>query len=221
MGGDPRFDFSRTCFDLLHLDPAHRGEAVQCTCRMVLILHSACGWDNLSRPQKWRASEFPPLLMARLVGSPKALPGSSVIEWKPNIEHASCCKSCSCKILHSDVDLNKVVCTWILCLNAVPIYAAANIYNTLYKALPRPNFLLLANSSCKFEFLTPDRLPSPSKQSSESTGVASTSVQVHNCRNSGSSLPSIASATLSPITGKNLYACPLPPVARKRPSYAG
>ena len=82
---------------------------------------------------------------------------------------------------------------------------------------------VLASSSFKFEFLAPDRLPSPSKRSSPSEPTAGfvTVLHVHRSRNSGSRVPSSASTILSPRTGKNLYPCPLPPVARKRPSHSG
>lgn len=216
MGGDPRFDFSRTFRPAtLRLCTRWWGGSV----RVSNGLNSSfCPWTGQPvAAQKWRASEFPSLLMANWVM--KALLGHSVIEWKPNIEHAFSCRSCSCKVSKPpDVDLLNSRMSLGLYIEMLCLYTPQPIYTTHYKALVRPTFRLLANSSCKFEFLTPDRLPSPSKHSSGSTVVASTSAQVHNCRNSGSSLYSIASTTLSPITGKNLYACPLPPVARKRPS---
>ena len=106
------------------------------------------------------------------------------------------------------------------------IYILLHIYTSAdqsYRAPFLAAFFVLASSSFKFEFLAPDRLPSPSKRSSPSEPTAGfvTVLHVHRSRNSGSRVPSSASTILSPRTGKNLYPCPLPPVARKRPSHSG
>lgn len=82
-------------------------------------------------------------------------------------------------------------------------------------------YLVLFSSSSNIIPLRPDRLPSshPEKRCSSqpiSFFNSSSLLQRHIYFNSGSSVPSIAAAILSPITGKNLNPWPEPPVAMKR-----
>lgn len=78
--------------------------------------------------------------------------------------------------------------------------------------------LFLANSSFNTIPLGPDRLPS-SVQTTEvispSAPTIGRSDHVHSRFKSSSNFPSSASTTFSPMTGRNLKAWPLPPVARK------
>lgn len=72
-----------------------------------------------------------------------------------------------------------------------------------HKTLLLLAFFPLANSSNKRNPLTPDRLPS---SVARKFGSTFDSGQAHIFFSSGSSFPSSASTTLSPITGKNLKA---------------
>lgn len=78
--------------------------------------------------------------------------------------------------------------------------------------------LVLASSSASIIPLRPDRLPSFVSTVLE---LGRSRGHAHSCCSSGSRLPSSASTILSPRTGKNLYAWPLPPVARKRFGWSG
>ena len=79
-------------------------------------------------------------------------------------------------------------------------------------------------SSLRIIPFLPPRLPSSHAVNSSppSTSFSSSSLRhLQICANSGSTLPSTVATIFSPITGKNLKPCPLPPVAINRDWYRG
>jgi hypothetical protein len=94
-------------------------------------------------------------------------------------------------------------------------YVILNHSSNLNVLTPLLNQVFLNSSSNTIPGLPP-LLPS-----SVTTFSTLWSSHFHLLLNSSGHLPSMQSTIRSPITGKNLYPCPLPPVAKNSPSNSG